>query len=106
VAFLSRDRGLGEALAQAWKHINPNLLLAKVIIVCLAFACYQGEKRCVSTIAGDLRMPWAYRDLPRHVAKILRARRRNSGVCFLQQVSQIDKVLSLGPAFTIATGTT
>src|SRR5262245_53263952 len=36
-----RETGLlGEAFVQAWEHINPDLLLAKVIIVSLVFAVY------------------------------------------------------------------
>jgi hypothetical protein len=36
-----RDTGaLGEAVLEAWKRIDPNVLLAKVIIVGLVFACY------------------------------------------------------------------
>jgi hypothetical protein len=36
-----RETGtLGEAVVEAWKHTDPNVLLAKVIIIGLVFACY------------------------------------------------------------------
>lgn len=36
-----RETGaLGEAVLEAWTHIDPNVLLAKVIIIGLVFACY------------------------------------------------------------------
>jgi hypothetical protein len=33
-------RALGEAVSEAWKHTDRNVVLAKVIIVGLVFACY------------------------------------------------------------------
>jgi len=36
-----RETGtLGEGVVEAWKHMDPNRVLAKVIIVGLVFACY------------------------------------------------------------------
>ena len=38
--FYRETGALGEGIVEAWKHIDPNRLLAKVIIVGLVFACY------------------------------------------------------------------
>jgi hypothetical protein len=38
--FYRETGALGEAILEAWKRIDPNVLLAKVIIVGLVFACY------------------------------------------------------------------
>jgi hypothetical protein len=38
--FYREAGALGEAVLEAWKRIDPNVLLAKVIIVGLVFACY------------------------------------------------------------------
>jgi len=38
--FYRETGALGEAVLEAWKRLDPNVLLAKVIIVGLVFACY------------------------------------------------------------------
>jgi len=41
VWHFSRETGaLGEAVVEAWKRMDPNVVLAKVIIIGLVFACY------------------------------------------------------------------
>ena len=38
--FYREIGALGEAVLEAWKHIDSNVLIARVIIVGLVFACY------------------------------------------------------------------
>ena len=38
--FYRETGALGESVLEAWKHIDSNILIARVIIVGLVFACY------------------------------------------------------------------
>ena len=38
--FYRETGALGEGIVEAWKHMDPNRVLAKVIIVGLVFGCY------------------------------------------------------------------